>query len=144
MGNVAKDITSGLSGFFFDIVKSIQTLSDNIKQFFSDLLDGILDGIKSLFVPTKSYGEDLRITIECKFPFVSQVIDIVNSLLNLGNNAVPPKFEFTYQGATVSIVEFDSFSAFMPIIHSIILAVAWLSYIMRLYKRLPSIIGGFR
>lgn len=149
-----KNVVTGLSnlgdtigGFFEWLLDGIGDISTAILDGIGDLLEWLLDGIgevlKFLFVPSDNLASDLKEKIYEKFPFIQQIVELVDAFLDLGNNATAPQFTFTYHGTTVSIVNFADFDSFMPLVRAIILAVAWFTFIFRLYKRLPSIIGGF-
>ena len=53
-------------------------------------------------------------------------------------------FYITYEGYTFSIIDFSIFDRFRSTIHGIIIAVLWVSYLWRLYRRSPEIVAGFK
>ena len=78
----------GTIGTFFD------NLGTKIGNFFKDLLDGILDGLKKLFIPEndyfKNWFDDFKTYFEEKLGFIATpftiIIDFVNSYLNLSSS----------------------------------------------------------
>lgn len=155
--NIKDGVTSVISAIGFGISSVVDTIGtvvgaigDGISTVVSTILEipgAIVDLLKGLledlFVPSSNKFGDIKQTLESKFPLIAQVGYLMSSFLDLGSNAVAPKFEFSYQGSTVSIVDFSSFSAFLPMIQTIIVAVSYFGYFFRLYKKLPSLIYGF-
>lgn len=148
-----EDVTSGIGSAISGVVDGITSLGDRIGGFFTGLLDGIgdffaglLDGIgdllEYLFVPKGEFGGDLMDIVSAKFPIIDQLEELFDGLLAIGD-VERPKFEITYYDTTVSIVDFEPFEKYLPIVHGIISAVAWFTFLFRLYKRLPALIGGF-
>ena len=78
----------GTIGTFFD------NLGTKIGNFFKDLLDGILEGLKKLFIPEddyfKNWFDDFKTYFEEKLGFIATpftiIIDFVNSYLNLSSS----------------------------------------------------------
>lgn len=126
------------------VVDGITSLGETIGNFFSDLLDGILSGLESLFVPSVDFGDAFGQVLDEKFPIIDQVTVLVEQFTNLGSDVQAPQFTFTYYGVEVSIVNFEDFEQFIPVVKGIISAIAWFTFLFKLYKRLPGIIGGFK
>lgn len=110
----------------------------------------LLDGIKGLFIPSEDYMANkttsLTNTMNEKFPIVDQIKQIIDQLLNPVQNRSNSPNTFTisaYGVENMEIIDFTFFDEHKELIHNIILGVAWALYVFRLYKRLPSIIGGF-
>ena len=86
----------------WDTIKSIpgtigtffENLGTKIGNFFKDLLDGILEGLKKLFIPEdnyfKNWFDDFKTYFEEKLGFIATpftiIIDFVNSYLNLSSS----------------------------------------------------------
>lgn len=49
----------------------------------------------------------------------------------------------TWHGVTFALIDFSLFLQYRNWLHGIILAIAWVIFIFKTYKKLPSIIGGF-
>lgn len=73
---------------------SFDNLGTKIGNFFKDLLDGILEGLKKLFIPEddyfKNWFDDFKTYFEEKLGFIATpftiIIDFVNSYLNLSSS----------------------------------------------------------
>lgn len=139
------DIIGGFFSFLLDGIKALfDLLIDAITGLFSWLLEGIGDLLKFLFVPSDNLGDEFKAKIEEKMPFISQISQAIDSFLNIDGSTQEPNFSITYYGASAKIVDFSLVEKYIPIIHSIIIAIAWGTFIFRIYKRIPSIIGGFK
>jgi hypothetical protein len=53
-----------------------------------------------------------------------------------------PEFEIELYGQKMNIVDFSFFDDYIGYIRIVIVALLWLGFILRMYKRLPKIIGG--
>lgn len=139
------DIIGGFFSALLDGIKALfDLLIDAITGLFSWLLEGLGDLLKFLFVPSDNLGNDFKEKLDDKFPFINQFSKAIDSFLNIDGSAEEPDFSITYQGANAKIVDFSLVEKYIPIIHSIIIAIAWGTFIFKTYKRIPSIIGGFR
>lgn len=163
-----KNITSGLGDIIKnlgDVLSYINPFSDNFilkdvlnflgnilsylnpfnENFFGiKLIELFSNLLKSLFIPETNPFTELSTKFNEKFVFVSQIKDLINSLLgnvDYGNSV--PNFNFTWYGVTISIVDFSLFLEYRIWLHGIILAIAWYMFLHKLFKRLPGIIGGF-
>lgn len=89
----------GIIGNFFDnlgtkIGSFFDNLATKIGNFFKDLLDGIIEGLKKLFIPEddyfKNWFDDFKTYFEEKLGFIATpftiIIDFVNSYLNLSSS----------------------------------------------------------
>ena len=141
-------VTDGITGSIVALGESISSLFSGLISSISELLDDLVDNFKKLliflFVPSDNLGTDLKEKIDSKFPFIEQVYNVIQPFFNIGGSATLPDFNFTYYGATVSIINFDLLEDYIPVVHTIIISVSWSAFIFRLYKRIPSIIGGFK
>lgn len=54
-----------------------------------------------------------------------------------------PQFQMTIYGTTVNIIDFSMYESVRPMVHKIIIAVAWSMWGLRFFRRLPAYIGGF-
>ena len=80
-----KSFPSTFSNFFKD-------LGDKIGNFFTNLLNGILDGLKSLFIPDNfDFIYDFKDSLENKLGFIASVpMQFINYLLSLPNKVLTP------------------------------------------------------
>jgi hypothetical protein len=142
-----------------NIIKSIANLpasiANNIKSFFTDLLngiitglnnlkDGIIQGLKDLFIPSDNAFTDIQTIINEKFGFISQIKDMFSSIINatFSESGEAPEFNITIYGQELSIIDWSLYAPYRMIVHGIIIAIAYIGFIMRLIKRIPKIIGG--
>lgn len=86
-----KSFPNTFSNFFTD-------LANKIGKFFDNLLTGILNGIKSLFVPDDfSFIDDFKTTLENKLGFIASIpIQLLDYLLSLKNKALNPMNKITF------------------------------------------------
>jgi len=104
------------------------------------IVGGILNGLKSLFIPERNIFQDIVNKFGDKFPIVGQVSNLVASLYNIGDNE--PVFLFTYNGIELKVIDFTSFSDYMPLIKNFTGAFLFLSFLVREIRILPGIIRG--
>lgn len=131
-----------LWNFLTNIISYINPFDDNfLGNKIIDLLNNLL---KFLFIPTNNPFDKLSSKFNEKFAFVQQIKTFANNLFNntdFGDNL--PSFNITFYGITFSLIDFSIFLSYRSLIHGIILAISWVIFIFKTYKKLPSIIGGF-
>lgn len=116
---------------------------DGLASVTSGITNGIGNILKTLFIPSDNLGSDLKDKMMDKFPFIQQLTELVNTFLNLGDDVVEPNFTIKAYGVSAKIIDFSLIEDYIPIVHTIIIAIAWASFIIKFYKRIPSIIGGY-
>lgn len=158
-----------LSNFFSDILGFINPTSDNfilkpIIDFFSNLISYVnplsenflgkklielfSDLLKYLFVPTQDQFSEINDKFNEKFGFFEQVKELVSNLFSYHDtssyslNNDYPSWDITYEGVTVSIIDFSLFDEYRGLVHSIIIGVMYISFLWRLYRRLPGVINS--
>lgn len=138
----------GISRLLTDIKNALTSAPDALLQIVADILNAVLvlpEAIKniliSLFVPTVNPFEGLKDKLDSKFPIFVQLKDFFNGLMFKAGSGIP-EFTFTYMGVTVNIFNVQWFLQFLPFIHGLIISIAYYKYLRRLYRRLPSVIGG--
>lgn len=153
--NLWKAVVNFFSGFGTFIGNIISAIGEGIAavctaigNIVGGIVNGILNGIgavlQALFVPQNNPFEQLSQKINTKFGFVNQIKDLFSSLLGFNNygNSVPT-FTLTWFNTTVGIIDFSLFLQYRDWIHGIILAIAWTVFILKTYRKLPNIIGGY-
>jgi len=157
LGFKLSDITDGivnlpqnLRQFFQNIWEGIRDLPGNLKQFFDNVRDAvlglpssILDGIKSLFIPQEDHFGVLAQKFNEKFPIVLQLQQSINALLGYQFNETVPQFDLNIYGVNVPVIDLAFLLPYRPTVHAIIIGLAWIAFAIRMYHRLPGIIGGF-
>lgn len=92
--NTRKGIWETIKGIPRTIGTFFDNLGTKIGNFFKELLDGILEGLKKLFIPEddyfKNWFDDFKTYFEEKLGFIATpftiIIDFVNSYLNLSSS----------------------------------------------------------
>lgn len=125
------DLIRKLSGFFDNLVDIVLSLPDKFK-----------DLLIYLFVPSENPFLEIQKMLSDRFPIIEQLQKLLATFVFTGSGTLP-QFNVTYFGVTVSIVDFEIFAPYIPVMHGIIIALAWYKFLHRLYNRLPSVIGGF-
>lgn len=116
------------------------------------LLTGIKNILQDIFVPTEDYLTDKVDSIREKFSFADSVIGTVSTMqnrLSLSTNSTPPTVTFnlsSYEGkfdfgqdVTFSMAWF---SRYKPTTDSLLSGILWLTFVWKVFVRLPSIING--
>lgn len=100
-----------------------------------------------LFKPSsdffKSEFNSLKSTFNEKFSVITSVSNFWDTFwTNLDNDTNAPVWTFSWKGKELLAVDFSMFSDYRTIIHQIILAIAWVLFLKRVYKSLPSLISS--
>ena len=138
IANLPKNIANAIYNFFSDLLSGIITGLINLK-------DGIIQGLKDLFIPSDNAFTDIKDIVNEKFGFISQIKELVSAFVNysFADSDTPPEFNINYKGKEISIIDWSLYAPYRMTVHFIIIAISYLSFIIRLYKRLPGYIGGF-
>lgn len=134
---ILKDVLS----FLGNLVSYVNPFSENFLG--KKLIELISDLFEDLFIPTGNQFEEFYNKFNNKFGFVSQIVEIAKTLFNTSSGATVPNWEITWQGATFNFFDFDFFNKYRGTLHTVIIAVCYISFIFRLFKRLPAIIGAY-
>jgi len=113
---------------------------DDDSSLVGGIVGGILNGLKSLFIPERNIFNDIIAKFSDKFPIVNQVVGLFSNLYNVGENE--PVFKFTYKDIELKLVDFTSFEDYLPLVRSFTGAFLFLSFVTREIKILPKIIRG--
>lgn len=129
--------------FLTDIISYLNPFDENF--FGYKIIELIGDLLNYLFVPQQDHFGELNTKINSKFGFIGQVKDLVYSLFpeNTTLSNTPPNWTITYEGITVNIIDWSAFEKYRGYLHGLIIFIMWGAYLIRLYKRIPSIIYGF-
>ena len=153
------ETSKGIWGTVKDIFNSIASLPEKIANaisgFFDNLLNGIIEGLKFLFVPSDNLFDDLVELIKNKFGFVFQIIEIGDFLLNFDFSDTPPDLSFdfsNYNGSSRFIQFLDGFkfelldwsviNPYRGFIRGLISAITWYFFLKSLPKTLVNLING--
>ncbi len=154
------ETSKGILGKLKDVASYILDLpskiADAIGGFFEDLKNGILDGLKFLFIPEGDPFQDTKELIKDKFGFVFQIGDIVDFLLHFQFKNTPPdlniefpddfrgntRFNGFLSGIKVSIMDWSVIEPYRNFIRSLIAGISWYFFIRKVTKILPNVING--
>lgn len=136
-------ILKKLWDFLTNIISYLNPFHENF--FGRKLVEFIGDLLESLFIPQQDHFGELNNKINIKFGFIHQVKDLVYSLFpeNTTLSYAPPNWSVTYEGVTINIIDWSAFEKYRGYLHGLIIFIMWGAYLIRLYKRIPSIIYGF-
>ena len=144
------ETSKGIWGTVKDIFNSIANLpgkiADAISGFFTDLKDGLLEGLKYLFIPSDNLFLDLIDLVKSKFNFIFQIIEITDVLLNYDYSETPPDFNISFDtkwgNFDAQLIDLSVFETYRNFVRGIILATSWYFFIRKLRKRIPDVING--
>lgn len=142
IANLPKNIANAIHNFFSDLLSGIITGLNNLK-------DGIIQGLKDLFIPSDNAFTDIVDMVKTKFTFVYNFLDIAKTILvfSFDDDVEPPNFKMEdksgkWFNTPLSIIDWTIYEPYRAYVHALILAICWYQFIERTIKRLPSIIGG--
>ena len=144
------DVWNSISALPSAIAQSIScffdTLGDRISGFFDNLLDGIINGLQYLFVPSDNNFDDLITLIRSKFGFITQIIDLSNFLLTTDFSQQKPSFTITIpdvgEVTTFNDMLYFVYDRWRTLAHNIMIAcMVYLAY-RKLKHRAVDVING--
>jgi hypothetical protein len=105
--------------------------------------------LTSLFVPREDFlterFEQMQADLFEKMPFFGQMNDLMEELhLQFNTSGTPPEFPVVIFGQTVNIIDFSMFDIVRELVHVLILFWAYVFFIRRTMRKLPSAIGGVK
>lgn len=134
--NLPSNIASHIRSFFVDLLAGIVSVGESI-------VNGILDALKYLFIPSGTVFSNIQTAIEDKFAFIYQIIDLGIDIVNCTFSDDAPEFILELDDGTIlSLVDWELFDEYRTFIHGLIIAIAYAVYMPKVLKRLPSIIRG--
>lgn len=141
--NVATSIVNKIGDFMVDVGNNFINVIDNIISIPKKIIDLLLDLLKFLFIPEYNPIEEIKAKINEKFTFLTQMVSLSADLFkDFDSNSLPPSFTITYKGTEYSIVNFEIFQPYRATVHSIIIAIAWIYFVLWLFKFAPRVIKG--
>ena len=107
--------------------------------------------LRVAFIPSQGYVEEFRTDIkemfDDKFSFISEIRDFLAFIFSspIIDNPGPPEFKITLPGGkwgtgSVQIIDFSIFEDYRLFIINFIRVLLWIPFLIKLYKRLPSIV----
>lgn len=142
--NLGKNLENWFSNLVLNLINLLSYINPLNENFFGyKIIDLFSNLFKLLFVPSEDIFSSLRDNINDKFAFIYQIKDMVSSLFNefdYGDSV--PSFNITYNNVELTIIDFSAFLKYRTFLHGIILAICWCTFIIRVFNRIPKIIGG--
>jgi hypothetical protein len=141
------NIFSGITGWFGGVLDVLATpfelIADGLNgvwQAIKDLVEDLVEELKSLFIPTVDILPLIQEEFTDKFPIISQVGDLFTNLFNPGSSE--PIFKISYNGMTLKIIDFTMFSGYMPLVRNFTGVFLLLSFLTREVRNLPRLLRG--
>ena len=132
---------------------AIDGLGTKIENALSSLLDGLLEGIKDIFVPSEDYVSDRWDSIRAKFSFADSISETAGIIVRFFKETAfnePPKIyidlgkaesKYDYGGQTYCL-DMVWYERYKPTVDVFLSAWIWLVFLFRVYTKLPAIING--
>ena len=141
-----------LGAFFADVSGFLDNFWSMSLQALRSLGDYILNGIKSIFVPSEDFITEKLEAVKANFPFVSSIIDTGKAigLAFTGFYTEPPIIYAELHNATGSyyygdravILDLRWYSEYKPTVDVLISAFLWAVFCWRTFIKIPGIISG--
>lgn len=152
---ISNNILTNIKSIISSILNLPSRIADSVSSFFSDVKNGIVNalysvrdsiiqGLKDLFVPSSDVFDGIKNEFSSRFGFIYQIKDLAFSLLSIDSGSGIPDFSFTIYGLTVNAIDFSWIDNYITLIHGIILVFSWIPFLIRLYRRIPSIIFMYK
>ena len=125
-------------------------LRNAIGDFFGDLLDGILEGLKDLFIPKDEYFSEKLNMFRSKFGFVDTVLSFIERLKDALTSSEFGSLEVDLSsaesdinyGGKVNILDVSWYARYKDYGDMVVSAILWVTYLYSLWKQLPGVISG--
>lgn len=137
----------GLANVGNTILGGLGSLGETLGNFFKDLLSGIIDGLKNLFIPTINPFDELKEIIYSKLPIIQDIELAVNGTLAMLEETHEPKFSLQFTGqygitGDVATLNLAPYEPYREVVKNIIKALLWLSTLVYIEKTIPKMLGG--
>lgn len=146
IGNLFSGLIDSVGGFFSGLMDFlcglIQGIVDTLWSIVDSILNGILELLKLLFVPSSDYFNSFKTQFEEKFPIVGQVGDLLVSFKEYVTGENPPSFHITWDGVEYNIVDFSVFAQVRTFVFAIIIAIAYWRFGQWLLSYVPDLLRG--
>lgn len=136
-----EELKEGFNNFVIAMGEIINLLNPWHENFF----------MRVAFIPSAGYMEDFRTDIkemfDNKFSFISEIRDFLAFIFSspIIDNPGPPEFKINLPGGkwgsgSVQIIDFSIFEDYRLFIINFIRVILWIPFLIKLYKKLPSIV----
>lgn len=140
-----RDFVTSVGNWFTDLFSNLGEWFTSVGEWIAELPQKIADLFKELFiflfVPEDNPFLVFKDLITSKFPIVNQIKELTDLLLGFSYGD-EPIFTFTYNDIEFPIIDLTPFNNYKVIINSIIVAICYFMFFMKLIKMLPSLIRG--
>lgn len=137
----------GLANVGNTILGGLGSLGETLGNFFKDLLTGIIDGLKNLFIPTNNPFDELKEIFYSKMPIIQDIELAVNGTIAMLEETHEPKFSLQFTGqyglnGNVATLNLSPYEPYREVVKNIIKALLWLSTLVYIEKTIPKMLGG--
>lgn len=126
------------TGIIQNIANKINSIIEGIKEIPSI----VLEGIKSLFIPSEAFMSEYKEKLMKKFEFVNDIQNVFKKVISLiQKNDTPPKFVVDLGqklGGKVTIMDFSQFD--ISLMRDLLGAFLLIKYIVSLFRKTPETI----
>ena len=128
------------------IAESIGNLANNIKE-------GLIDGLKGLFVPEEGYFDSKFQELTAKFAFwrsITDTIDVFKNFFENHNFNEPPTItvnlssaqgDYDY-GQSAMAIDLSWYEPYRDVVDAILSGILWLFFVWNTWNDLPNLING--
>lgn len=145
-----------LKGILKGLLDTIIELLTNIKDGILSIPELIAKAVAAIFVPSDAAVEEVQTTIDDKLPVIADVKSILGKLTNLMEHPdqaasglalttvvdLSKHTSGTWGTAKVNLLDASWFIKYKSLTDDIVVGLAWLVFLWRLYGALPNIIHG--
>lgn len=155
VGDWFGDIGSGLSDGFTSLVDSFEEGVDGIVEGitggFDFIVDGILDGLKALFIPSDEYFSEKLQEFREEFAFVDTIAGVIEMIQEVFSSEEFGEFyvdlgasegKLNFGDKKINLLDVSWYERYKPYGDSVISAILWVTYLHSLWRQIPGIIGG--
>ena len=154
------ETSKGIWGTVKDIFHSLADLdkriAESIKGFFTDLKDGLIEGIKYLFIPSDNLFDDIVDIVKNKFGFIPQIFEMTDFIIHLNVVDTPPDLSFVFpenyrgnsrlgsflSGLDFELIDWTVIEPYRQFIRGLITGLSWYFFVRKLRKRASDVING--
>lgn len=157
LGQKLDSLVSSISGFFSDVISTIEAIPGAFSSWFEDVISGlesipdkILAGIEAIFVPSADFVTAKVEALRARFDFIDVFIDFIELFEAEFSSSSPPRIHVPlnnaegsyYFGGSVPFLDLSWYSRYKPQGDAIISGFLWALFGWRMFLKLPGIISG--
>lgn len=138
--SVLVSVKDGIVSVLISIKDGVLNVITSVVELPGKIGTTIMELLKTLFIPTYNPIEETKKKLEEKVGFVHDCYDMVSTAIKEGSADAPPKFQISYKGYKLDIVDFSMFSDYRSTVHAIIIGLFWFRFLLWLLKQVRVII----